>query len=729
MAERKGANEYEAFPNFLGADPFPSHSTTRPISAISDVTSAYETAASERSTTASPSLTGPVGEPGEFPSRPTTAVQNSADQAGRAPISAHGQQRRIQAQFGRREDPMFIPGSRPTSSLGRNHVPSITAQGFYRPMSPAALQAQRAQNASPTPGTNPYPSRVASPTPEEAEEGDPQRRHRYSNASVNTMRDGAQQGRIEDVPPLPSSRAASDFVYASDHDGPASVASKNSTTPLRSIRPDPRKSNLAAGGVTSPTPPPKSSMSFRASFGLGSRRSSRRDLPENKFPSGHEKLPSNPASPVEYSSSKPLPVTPARRNNKHKNYEYFAGNTIFFSSGMFLNTRAAPLNVLTFTLVVIPAALFFAASAPWLWYNVSPALPLIFGYFFFLTLSSFLHAAFSDPGILPRNLHPHPPNPEEENNPLAIGPPTTDWVMVRSFPRLPSEKTSPSDAASAENGATTAMEVPVKFCKSCQIWRPPRCHHCRICDFCVEGHDHHCVWLNQCVGKRNYRFFFAFVGWSAFMALVLIAFALTHIAIYANRNDVSFGTALSGRWQERMAFAAFVYAVLAMPYPGSLFVYHVFLMSRGETTREYLNTHKFAVKDRHRPYAMPSFWKNLSVALSRPRGPSYMEFKRRYVEGDVRLGYLKPASERQRDEVNEKVARESRVKDMMKRLSVIGHSTNGADQATDNPSDPSSVEMKSLPAAPPLPPLKNAQNFGRKGSNPGLKGYVNNTPR
>lgn len=722
MADKKSGNGYEAFPNFLGSDPYPTHSTTRPISAISDVTSAYETAASERSTTASPSLTGPAGEPGEYPSRPSTAVQHTADQTARVTASAQGhQQRRIQAQFGRREDPMFIPGSRPTSSLGRNHVPSITASGFYRPMSPAALQAQRAGNASPTPATtNPYPSRVASPTPEAAEEGDPQRRHRYSNASVNTMRDGPQS-RAEDVPPLPSSRAASDFVYASDHDGPASVASKNSTTPLRSIRPDPRKTNLAATGVLSSTPPPKSPMSFRASFGLGSRRSSRRDLPDHKFgSSGHEKLPSNPASPADFNSAKPLPLAPISKGDKHKNYEYFAGNTIFFSSGMFLNTKAAPLNVLTFILVVLPAILFFVASAPWLWYNVSPALPLIFGYFFFLTLSSFLHAAFSDPGILPRNLHPHPPNPEEENNPLAIGPPTTDWVMVRSFPRLHSEKTSPSDAASAENGATTAMEVPVKFCKSCQIWRPPRCHHCRICDFCVEGHDHHCVWLNQCVGKRNYRFFFAFVGWSAFMALVLIAFALTHIGAYANANGISFGAALSGRWQERMAFAAFIYAVLAMPYPGSLFVYHVFLMSRGETTREYLNTHKFAVKDRHRPYAMPTIWQNLSVALSRPRGPSYLEFKRQYVEGDVRLGYLKPASERQREQVNEKVARESRVKDMMKRFSVIGHSANGAAPG---------VEMKSLPTAPPLPPPKSPQAFSRKGSNPGLKGYVNNTPR
>lgn len=46
------------------------------------------------------------------------------------------------------------------------------------------------------------------------------------------------------------------------------------------------------------------------------------------------------------------------------------------------------------------------------------------------------------------------------------------------------------------------------FCNKCQIVRPPRCHHCSICNRCVLQFDHHCVWLNNCIGYNNYRPFF-----------------------------------------------------------------------------------------------------------------------------------------------------------------------------------------------------------------------------
>ena len=45
------------------------------------------------------------------------------------------------------------------------------------------------------------------------------------------------------------------------------------------------------------------------------------------------------------------------------------------------------------------------------------------------------------------------------------------------------------------------------FCKKCNVWRPPRCHHCSTCRRCVLQMDHHCPWVNNCIGYNNVRTF------------------------------------------------------------------------------------------------------------------------------------------------------------------------------------------------------------------------------
>ncbi|XP_077480806.1 palmitoyltransferase ZDHHC23-B [Stigmatopora argus] len=45
------------------------------------------------------------------------------------------------------------------------------------------------------------------------------------------------------------------------------------------------------------------------------------------------------------------------------------------------------------------------------------------------------------------------------------------------------------------------------WCSVCRVVRPPRAGHCRICGICVLRHDHHCVWIDSCVGSANHRSF------------------------------------------------------------------------------------------------------------------------------------------------------------------------------------------------------------------------------
>ncbi|XP_038040119.1 palmitoyltransferase ZDHHC15 isoform X5 [Anas acuta] len=119
----------------------------------------------------------------------------------------------------------------------------------------------------------------------------------------------------------------------------------------------------------------------------------------------------------------------------------------------------------------------------------------------------------------------------------------------------------------------------IRFCDRCQLIKPDRCHHCSVCAICVLKMDHHCPWVNNCIGFSNYKFFLLFLAYSLLYCLYIAATVFKYFIKYWT------GELTNGRSKFHVLFLLFV-AVMFFVSLMFLFGYHCWLVSRNRSTLE-----------------------------------------------------------------------------------------------------------------------------------------------
>lgn len=283
------------------------------------------------------------------------------------------------------------------------------------------------------------------------------------------------------------------------------------------------------------------------------------------------------------STGPPLPLlAPHGQCRVYQMWPYFGGRNRFICGGRCITGPVADCgyNSCAWSFILIPSFLYFVICGPYLWEQVNPWLPILTGMILLSTITFLLLTSCTDPGIIPRH------------------------ALQQAVAGLEEEVTAATGAPSARPDTDTAEFVVsiseqqtregYRWCPACKIVRPPRASHCRDCDNCVLTFDHHCPFVNNCVGKRNYAFFSGFLisaGCLGFAVFAGVGIYVTHATSGADEVPLS----------RPMIFTLLVFigipTCLLLLGVVCLTCFHVWLACRGRTTREAL-TGKFTLAGR-----------------------------------------------------------------------------------------------------------------------------------
>ncbi|XP_018588360.2 palmitoyltransferase ZDHHC12-B isoform X1 [Scleropages formosus] len=124
-------------------------------------------------------------------------------------------------------------------------------------------------------------------------------------------------------------------------------------------------------------------------------------------------------------------------------------------------------------------------------------------------------------------------------------------------------------------------------CGHCLVQQQPmRAKHCQACQHCVRRYDHHCPWIENCVGERNHRWFVLYLA----VQLVVLLWGL----------QVAWsGFTPAPGWQQWLSRNGVLLAASSLLALFSMVVLlllgsHLYLISLNTTTWEFMSRHRIS---------------------------------------------------------------------------------------------------------------------------------------
>jgi len=177
------------------------------------------------------------------------------------------------------------------------------------------------------------------------------------------------------------------------------------------------------------------------------------------------------------------------------------------------------------------------------------------------------------------------------------------------------------------NGALSSEYVVAdgerRFCVKCERIKPERAHHCRICKTCVLKYDHHCPWINQCVGIRNERHFILFMFYLVLASGSFVALGFQHIFIAFDYSD------WPSEYIPRLVFIVIYVLSAALGFAvGIMLAWQLHLISSAETTVEHSDFENYRRNAKHRQETFVNSYdlgrkKNISLFFNLRNYPLY----------------------------------------------------------------------------------------------------------